>query len=86
MDLNSTNQVIANRVEQARQARGWSRLQLAERAGISRQNLWELEARGQFPGPQTMTALATALGVDRAWLFYVVPTHGAGAQAQQKAG
>lgn len=80
MDLNDTPRAFANRVQEAREAKGWTVAQLAARAGITRQTLYLLERQdGQCPTPQTMNALSEALGCDRAWLFYVTSSDGADA-------
>ena len=49
--------------------------QLAARAGMTRQNVSLLELNpSRRAKDRTMDALAAALEVDRAWLFYVVPS------------
>lgn len=80
MDLKTTPAVFQNRVREARQAKGWSMTELAARAGMTRQNVSLLELHpGHRAKDRTMDALADALGVDRAWLFYVVPSDEKGA-------
>ncbi len=75
MPLNERSQAIENRVQQERLRRNWSVAELARRAGLNRGTVWLLERRtGQNPTARTMDALAAALEVDRAWLFYVAPS------------
>lgn len=80
MDLDDSAPTFANRVREARQAKNWSMSELARAAGITRQNVGLIE-RGQWPKDRTITALADALGVDRAWLFFVIPSSRCGGRS-----
>lgn len=80
MALNDRSPVFANRLREARLRKNWTMAQLAKAAGTTRQNVSRLESQnGQQPKSQTVAALAEALGVDRAWLFYVTPSEGSDA-------
>jgi transcriptional regulator with XRE-family HTH domain len=56
-------------IEQLRVERGWSQDQLAERIGITKSSLSRMEHDNQWPRPETLEALATALGVKIYQLF-----------------
>lgn len=64
---------IPNEVRRTRRARGWTQAQLAERVGVTRQNIIAIE-QGVTPGLTTALRLRRALGTDVATLF---PAHAA---------
>jgi len=53
---------LAERISRLRQARGWSRAELARRSGLDQSTVWRLEARSRNnPEATTLRALARAL-------------------------
>lgn len=52
-------------------ANGWSQRQLAERAGVSQQLIWKMEA-GKSRQPRYVTKIAGVLDLSAAWLMYGV--------------
>lgn len=62
---------IAARIKQARAVRGFSARELSRRAGLNPGHVAVLESRANGRiWPQTVTAIAKALGVDSAWLLF----------------
>ena len=61
--------VIGRRIRELRLARGWSRAELAERAGISRAYVWDLENEARVPGAKLLSNLAEAFGVQVPYLL-----------------
>lgn len=62
---------IAARIKQARAIRGFSARELSRRAGLNVGHVAVLESRANGRiWPQTVTAIAKALGVDSAWLLF----------------
>lgn len=62
---------FATRLRFAREARGWTGKELAERAGLAQAHVWLLEHRGgERVWLRTADALARALGVTRRWLVF----------------
>jgi transcriptional regulator with XRE-family HTH domain len=58
---------FAERVKYVRKLRKWTQQQLARRAGISQQTVWDLES-GRHKGTGQIVQLATALKVRPEWL------------------
>lgn len=56
------------RLATARKRRGWTLTKLAQETGLSRASLSSYENQHQDPTPQTLTILATALGVEETFL------------------
>jgi transcriptional regulator with XRE-family HTH domain len=62
--------LLGKRIKKLREAKGWTQLELAIKAGLSPSNLAAVE-QGQIADPRTSTttAIASALGVDVAELL-----------------
>lgn len=58
---------IAERLKQAREAKGFSQGQLAEAAGVTQGTIGNIES-GARKRPRDILSIAAALGVDAAWL------------------
>jgi transcriptional regulator with XRE-family HTH domain len=56
------------RIKEARQARGWSQQDLAERIGVSQPTIVHWEQGTHTPRNLALARLADALGVSRTWL------------------
>jgi transcriptional regulator with XRE-family HTH domain len=69
MDDMDVHTVIARRVRELRDARGWSLETLAERSSVSRSNISLIERAESSPTAVVLDKLATALGVSLASLF-----------------
>ena len=59
----------AANVRHAREARGWSRAELAARSSLSEQAVWQLESARRWPREETILAIARALGIGPQVLF-----------------
>jgi transcriptional regulator with XRE-family HTH domain len=57
------SRVVGRRVKALREARGWTKPELARRARVAYLTLWRIEASEQIPTLQTVRKLARALGV-----------------------
>jgi len=64
-----TQQRLAKLLRQLRQREGLSLRELEELSGVDRGNISRLERGTPFPGPNRLTALAGALGVDASELL-----------------
>lgn len=51
------------KVEEIRKFRGWTRMELARRAGVSYSLLFNIERKGRKPKPRSAKKIADALGV-----------------------
>jgi transcriptional regulator with XRE-family HTH domain len=71
---------IATLVRTAREARGWSQTDLAERSGVSHSGISALEKGKGAPTMTTLRKLANALGVPVAQLIGSEPVRGTLAQ------
>lgn len=61
---------MTNRLRDAREARGWTQVQLAKKSGVDQSNISKIERDGgEWVTWRTVEALATALDVKPAWLF-----------------
>lgn len=69
MDTPELPQLIGERLRAARAARGWSLGRLAERAGIGKGSLSEIENGTRNPTLSTLYALADSLGRPMSWLL-----------------
>lgn len=58
------------RLEQAREAAGYSRRGLSEKAGLANQTAFMIETGRRMPGVDTVERLANVLGVSPAWVAY----------------
>ncbi|MGX7706368.1 helix-turn-helix domain-containing protein [Methylobacterium sp. Gmos1] len=70
MDAETIAETIALRMRELRDERGWSLQTLADRAGLSKAHVWNLEAGGgdNNPSLRTVVGIATALGVSLDYL------------------
>lgn len=69
----TTKKPLGAALKAAREERGWSVVQLARRAGVSRQYVYSVEAGDSTPGLGILRQLAEALGVD--WIEFVPADH-----------
>lgn len=61
---------LGDKLRELRKQRRWTLEYLAEKAGLSKSYLWELENReSQRPSAEKLTALADALGVAAAYFL-----------------
>lgn len=60
---------ILDQIKILMEERGWSKQELARRAGVSRSTIVNMFRRGTAPTPSTLEALAEAFGVSPAQLF-----------------
>lgn len=58
------------KIKELRDAKGWSQEELAERAGVRRPTITELENGRGNPTLQTIESIANALGVDASYLIH----------------
>lgn len=61
---------MGSRLQQAREARGYSRRGLSEEAGLANQTAFMIETGRRMPGVDTVERLANVLGVSPAWVAY----------------
>jgi putative transcriptional regulator len=62
---------LENRLREAREARGWTQAQLAERIGVSRKTINTVENRVFVPSTVVAVKLALALEVSVETLFFL---------------
>ena len=62
---------LGNRLREAREAKGWTQAQLAERIGVSRKTINTVENGVFVPSTLLALSLARALGVSVEQLFYL---------------
>jgi DNA-binding XRE family transcriptional regulator/molybdate-binding protein len=67
---------VTARIRAAREARGWSQQELADRAGVTRQLVGAVESGRHAPNVTAALGLARALGATVEELFEPVPAHG----------
>jgi len=60
---------VAMRLKELRRLKGWSQLDLADNAGVSKGTVAWVETRKHEPQPRTMRKIAAALGVEVADLY-----------------
>jgi transcriptional regulator with XRE-family HTH domain len=63
-----TDNSMSGRIKEARQARGWSQQELAERVSVSQPTIVHWEQGTHTPRHLALARLADALGVSRHWL------------------
>ena len=66
--------MVGERLEELRVARGWTQMQLAERAGLTDSAISMIENGVRWPRQDTLRKLATALGCEVADLLQVPST------------
>jgi len=62
---------LGNRLREAREAKGWTQAQLAERIGVSRKTINTVENRVFVPSTVVALKLASALGARVETLFFL---------------
>ena len=67
------NELIGERIYQARTKRGWNQSELARRLGKPRQHLSQIEQGKQQPRAELLIDLATVLGVSTDYLLGRTP-------------
>jgi len=67
------NELIGERISQARTRRGWNQSELARRLGKPRQHLSQIEQGKQQPRAELLIDLATVLGVSTDYLLGRTP-------------
>jgi len=72
--MTNIRDVLAGNLRENRRKCGLSQSKLAERAGISTQYIAMIELTKQFPTPEVLQRIATALGVEAHELFAVPPS------------
>jgi len=70
------NELIGERISQARTRRGWNQSELARRLGKPRQHLSQIEQGKQQPRAELLIDLATVLGVSTDYLLGCAPVEG----------
>lgn len=60
---------ISDRVRQLRETKGWSQSRLAREAVLPEKTIQRIENGSHLPTPETVTALAAALGAREMWLY-----------------
>ena len=63
------NELIGERISQARTRRGWNQSELARRLGKPRQHLSQIEQGKQQPRAELLIEIATVLGVSTDYLL-----------------
>ena len=63
------NELIGERISQARTRRGWNQSELARRLGKPRQHLSQIEQGKQQPRAELLVEIATVLGVSTDYLL-----------------
>ena len=66
--------ILANNLKKNRRKCGVSQAKLGEMAGISTQYIAMIELSKQFPTPEVIERIATALGIEAYELFSVPPS------------
>jgi len=66
--------ILANNLKKNRRKCGFSQAKLAEKAGISTQYIAMIELSRQFPTPDVLEQIASALGIEAYELFSVPPS------------
>jgi transcriptional regulator with XRE-family HTH domain len=67
-DTSGDDASMSARIKEARQARGWSQQELAERVSVSQPTIVHWEQGTHIPRHLALARLADALGVSRQWL------------------
>jgi transcriptional regulator with XRE-family HTH domain len=71
--MTSIRDILANNLKDYRRKLGISQAKLAEKAEISTQYIAMIELSRQFPSPEVLDRIATALGIETYQLFAVLP-------------
>jgi len=66
--------ILANNLKENRKKNGISQAKLGEMAGISTQYIAMIELSKQFPTPEVLERIASALGIESYELFSVPPS------------
>ena len=74
INLSNLRDLLANNLRAFRRKSRLSQSKLAEKAGISTQYIAMIELSRQFPTPEVLERIATALGIKSHELFIVAPT------------
>jgi transcriptional regulator with XRE-family HTH domain len=72
--MTNIRDILANNLKENRRKCGYSQAKLAEKAGISTQYIAMIELSRQFPTPDVLEQIATALGIEAYELFSVPPS------------
>jgi transcriptional regulator with XRE-family HTH domain len=72
--MTNIRDILANNLKENRKKCGISQSKLAENAGISTQYIAMIELSKQFPTPEVLERVATALGIEAYELFSVPPS------------
>jgi putative transcriptional regulator len=62
---------LANRLREARDAKGWTQAELAAQVGVSRKTINTVENKVFTPSTLLALKLAAALAVTVEWLFWI---------------
>jgi len=71
--MTNLRDILADNLRENRKKCGVSQSKLAEKAGISTQYIAMIELSKQFPTPEMLERIATALGIESFELFSVPP-------------
>jgi transcriptional regulator with XRE-family HTH domain len=72
--MTNLREILANNLKEYRRKSGVSQAKLAEKAGISTQYIAMIELSRQFPTPEMLDRIASALGIEAYQLFAVSPS------------
>jgi transcriptional regulator with XRE-family HTH domain len=72
--MTNLRDILANNLKKNRRKCGLSQAKLAEKAGISTQYIAMIELSRQFPTPDVLEQIATALNIEAYELFSVPPS------------
>jgi transcriptional regulator with XRE-family HTH domain len=72
--MTNLRDILANNLKKNRRNCGVSQSKLAEKAGISTQYIAMIELSRQFPSPEVLEQIASALGIESYELFSVPPS------------
>jgi transcriptional regulator with XRE-family HTH domain len=69
-----TAQFVPDRIKQLRIAYGWTRAELADQLGVSRQMVWVWESGGAVPSAQALITLGRLVKIPVEKFFEPLPT------------
>lgn len=72
--MTNIRDILADNLRENRKKCGISQSKLAEKAGISTQYIAMIELSKQFPTPEVLERIASAIGIEAYELFSVPPT------------
>jgi transcriptional regulator with XRE-family HTH domain len=72
--MTNLREILANNLKEYRRKSAVSQAKLAEKAGISIQYIAMIELSRQFPTPEVLDRIASALGIEAYQLFAVSPS------------